>query len=809
MKYIDLLNPVPAVVVKIIILAAALSAPLHAGEVSVIYRFDDPVVTEAGRGFSRISFPATIQSGRPGEPSYPLRGIAILLPPGEAVSAVRVNRREWRRLGGSYRLHPMQLPVRNQESGHRTLTFLHKEEAYLIDRWVHPPDPLFRTQHCRGHAIAVGSFCPVSYHPLDGAVGFYREVEVTLETDASGASSKSLELLRTDPATHERIAALIDNPGDLEWYGGAFATTADDYEYLIVTRDSLRGAFIPFSDFHTRRGLRTRIMSVEEIENTFTGSDTAERIRNAITHEYTNRGVTHVLLGGDADGAPGVPKIVPCRGFYGAVLDRESLCEDENIPADIYFVALDGNWNADGDGLWGEEGEEDLYPELAVGRACVQTSGEAARFINKTMLYQEAPVSNQVRRALLLGEKLWENPTTYGADELEELVGTCTAHDIVTTGIPTDFDTTNLFDRDIYYWDRTDAWDAINAGTHWVPHSGHCQWNSALRFYLHHVTDAIFTNDGVNANFIIVTTAGCYAASFDNRDPNNTYYVNLDCVAEKMLKIQHCAVAFRGNSRFGWLDPGTTSSTSHLFLREFFDAVFTEGYHTLGAANQRSKDELVPYIGLSDPWRAAEFRWDYYTINLLGDPALDAWTDTPDSLNVAHPASIGRYDESIELFTPFIPGARATLYHDGVCYGWGVGTPLGYIVLHRILPLPDSIDAIELNVSAHNHYTYRDTIAIEGPTDADTPPPATALAQNYPNPFNPSTVIRFSLDREGPVDLCVYDVAGREVNRLVQRRMEAGLHTVTWRPVHLPSGLYLYVLRAGGISLSKKAVLLR
>lgn len=801
-----------AVLVTIAVLSAFPFAPLQAGEVSVTYRFDDPAVAEAGGGFSLVSFPATIQSGRPGEPSYPFRGIAILLPPGEEASAVRVDRRGWRRLGGSYRLYPRQLPVRAQESNHRTHPFSYREEAYLIDRWVHPPEPLLRTQHCRGHAIAVGSFSPVGYHPLNGAVGFYREVEVTVETKTSGVSSKSFELLRTDPATHERISALVDNPGDLAWYGGAAlaATTADDYEYLIVTRDSLRDEFTPFRDFHTRRGLRARIMSVEEIEGSFTGSDTAERIRNAIIHEYTNRGITHVLLGGDADGAPGVPKAVPCRGLYGAVLDRESLYEDENIPADIYFAALDGNWNSDGDGLWGEPGEEDLYPEIAVGRACVQTSGEVATFINKTMLYQRAPVSNQVRRALLLGEKLWDDPITWGADELEELVGTCTAHDIVTTGIPTDFDTTNLFDRDIYHWDRTDAWNEINAGTHWVPHSGHCQWNTALRFFLQHVTDTKFTNDGMNTNFIIVVTAGCYAASFDNRDLNNIYYTNQDCIAEKMLKIQHCAVAFRGNSRIGWLDPGTTSSTSHLFLREFFDAVFTEGYHTLGEANHRSKDELVPYIELSDSSRAAEFRWDYYTINLLGDPALDAWTDTPGPLDVIHPTSIGRYDESpIELFTLFIPEARATLYHDGVCYGWGIGTPLGYILLHRLLPLPDSIDVIELNVSAHNHYTYRDTIAIEGMTDTDAPPPAIYLAQNTPNPFNPATVIRFSLDREGPADLRVYDVAGREVDRLVHRRLEAGVHTVTWRPVHLPSGLYLYVLRAGGVSLSKKAVLLR
>ncbi len=800
------------VTVALAVLVSLIPAALSAGEISVTYRFDDPTVVESQRGFSRITFPATVQSGLPGEPGYPFRGAAILLPPGEAAAAVRIERRGWQALGGPHRLHPVQLPVKAQESESGRDAFLYTEQAYAVDRWVQPPDSRFTTHYCRGHAIAVGCFSPVRYHPVGGEVGFYREVEVTVETEGSGASAGALEMLRTDSATRAQVAAIIDNPGDLVVYGAAppTAMSADCYEYLIVTRDSLRDAFIPLRDFHTRRGLRARIRTVEQIEkNFFLRIDAAAMIRAAIKHEYVNRGITHVLLGGDADGPPGDPKVVPYRGLYSAVNDRSSFTEDNNIPADIYFAALDGDWNADGDDRWGEPGEEDLFPEIAVGRACVQTVGEVERFVGKTMLYQDAPVAGEVRRALLLGEWLWESPETWGADELEEYVGLCTENDITTCGIPDDFDTTALFDRDIYHWDKYEALAEINAGTHWVVHSGHCAYDMAMKFYLRDVTDYKFTNDGVSANFIIAATAGCYAASFDNFSTRGFYCPNVDCIAEKMLKIQHGAVAFRGNSRYGWLDPGTTNSTSHLFIREFYDAIFTEGYHTLGEADRRSKEELVPYIALSSPNRAAEFRWDYYQINLLGDPALDPWTDTPESLSVSHPASIERYAESIELFAPIIPDSRAVLYHDGVCYGLGVGTPIGYIVLHRLLPLPDTIDVIELSVSAHNHYTYRDTIAITGVTGTGTPPIAAALRQNVPNPFNPLTVIRFSLDREGPVDLRVYDVTGHEVDRLVHRRMEAGAHEVTWRPTHLPSGLYMYVLRAGGISFSRKAVLIR
>ncbi|HUV37827.1 MAG TPA: C25 family cysteine peptidase [Patescibacteria group bacterium] len=793
-----------------LVVAASIAAPLKAGEVTVTYRFGEPRVVRTDRGFELIEFPATIQGGRPGEPSYPFRGAAILLPPGEAAADVSIARRGWTRLGGTYRLHPMQPPTPGQGSDPRGRTFLYREEVYAVDRWMQPPDSKFTTRYCRGHAIAVGSFSPVRYHPLNGEVGYYREVSVTIETAPGAASTRSLALLRTDDDSRARLEDLVDNPGDLVLYGGMGHTlgpTGDTYEYMIITRDSLSGAFIPFRDFYTRRGLRAKIKSVEEIEAGFSGGDTAERIRNAIKYEYTNHGITHVLLAGDANGAPAVAKIVPYRGLRCAVQSRPSLYEDDNLPADLYFAALDGDWNTDGDALWGEPGEEDFYSEISVGRACVSTTAEVARFVNKNILYQESPVAGGVRRALMLGEKLWNDPLTYGADEMDQLVGTCAEHGFTTTGIPTDFDTTTHYDRDGPVWNKSVVWTDISAGTHWVNHSGHCNQSYALRLNLSDITNVNFTNDGVSANFAIIYSYGCYAASFDNR--SSADYLSTDCIAEKMLNIDHCAVVFFGNSRYGWFTEGTTNGPSHHFQREFYDAVFTEGYHELGEANQRSKDETVPFIDLPDEYEPGAHRWCFYTLNLLGDPALDPWTGTPCSLTVSHPALMGRYDNTIELTAPGVPGARATLYHDGVCYGLGVGSPVGYIVLERLLPFPDSISAIELNVSAHNHYTYRDTIGIDGLAGVEKSPPRIALAQNTPNPFNPSTVIRFTLDREGSVDLRVYDVAGREVDRLVRGPLPAGTHAVTWRPVHLPSGVYLYVLRAGEQRLSRKAVLLR
>jgi hypothetical protein len=218
----------------------------------------------------------------------------------------------------------------------------------------------------------------------------------------------------------------------------------------------------------------------------------------------------------------------------------------------------------------------------------------------------------------------------------------------------------------------------------------------------------------------------------------------------------------------------------------------------------------VPYLDLPDEWEPGAVRWCFYESNLLGDPALDGWTDTPESLAVSHPAGIGRYAAGIEIETG-VAGAIASLYRDGVCYGRGTADESGHIDLARLMLFPDSIFAVELNVVAHDRYAYRDTLPILEATPADElpSPPTAALEQNAPNPFNPSTVIRFTLARDAYVDLRVYDAAGRAVAVLARGLAAAGTHAVTWRPDGLSSGIYFYVLRAGDAAITRKAVLVR
>jgi len=93
--------------------------------------------------------------------------------------------------------------------------------------------------------------------------------------------------------------------------------------------------------------------------------------------------------------------------------------------------------------------------------------------------------------------------------------------------------------------------------------------------------------------------------------------------------------------------------------------------------------------------------------------------------------------------------------------------------------------------------------------DDDFLPSKVKLNQNYPNPFNPSTVISFTLPENMKVSLAVYNVVGQKVVDLVNRRMSAGEHTISFDASNLSSGVYIYVLKTNSTTLTRSMALMK
>ncbi len=88
-------------------------------------------------------------------------------------------------------------------------------------------------------------------------------------------------------------------------------------------------------------------------------------------------------------------------------------------------------------------------------------------------------------------------------------------------------------------------------------------------------------------------------------------------------------------------------------------------------------------------------------------------------------------------------------------------------------------------------------------------PSMLTLRQNYPNPFNPVTTIEFALPAPLSLRLQIVNLLGEVVSTVAEGEFQPGLHRASWDGTHNAGGVYFYRLRAGGMEMTRKLLLLR
>jgi hypothetical protein len=96
----------------------------------------------------------------------------------------------------------------------------------------------------------------------------------------------------------------------------------------------------------------------------------------------------------------------------------------------------------------------------------------------------------------------------------------------------------------------------------------------------------------------------------------------------------------------------------------------------------------------------------------------------------------------------------------------------------------------------------------------DAPITTFILEQNTPNPFNPATTIRYALTEQTHVSLTIMNMLGEHVITLFEGIQPQGDHSLLWNGVDengisVPSGSYIYSIKAGEHVEQKQMVLLR
>ncbi len=450
-------------------------------------------------------------------------------------------------------------------------------------------------------------------------------------------------------------------------------------EFLVITTEGLAPAFQPLIDWKNRQGYPAAIRTVEAVERDYPqGVDLAESIRLFLRDAYALWGTRTVIIGGD-------PSLVPIRYARSYAYNAPI---GVSIATDYYYACLDGNWNADGDNLWGEalvqgtsneSDKVDLRPELRVGRVSALDTTRVGFWVRKYLKYVKNPdlTPGYLESVLTLGEVLFDPDWRLGnADEC--LAGgptPCVRSDgaaecfaLIDSIKKSSFKSFFTFDQQYereYWWNprreinakqlnRTNVVASLNAGrniVHQVGHGDRDRWAIG--------TGRLLTSDVAGLTNGPRYSGLAYAVNC------NSAAVDADCVGEAWQ------LAPNGG---GVNYVGSTSLDFPATARKFQDAIFSDWLNdpqqTMGGAYR----DVVDRLGAEQGDGEGTVRFLLYGLIILGDPDLNIWRTLPEAMRVTAPAdfAIGAARAPVTVLNSAgdpLAGARVCFFKDDDALG--------------------------------------------------------------------------------------------------------------------------------------------
>jgi hypothetical protein len=464
--------------------------------------------------------------------------------------------------------------------------------------------------------------------------------------------------------------------------------------YVIITTDALASEFQRLADWKTQSGVPAVVRTLSFIHQQYPfGTDDADRMRQFIRDAYARWGTKWVLLGGDTG-------ILPFRMIHTTFFGGE------DIPCDLYFSCLDGNWNADGDAIYGEgfvssstPGDNcDLLPEVYVGRAPVTTTADVQLFVNKNFQYTRTPVGDYEHMVQFFAEVLF--PPDWQPGQVTSLDGAELVEEVLPS-LQADAGTHYLR----LYQNYTDPrWspgslnetaqtvlDSLSAGYNMAVHVGHGYRNvmSCGDATIDNTAALALTNGNRLTNLYAID---CTSNAID-----------YPCIGEAFLMAPNGgAVTNIGSSRFDFPYSG------RVFQQQYFHLMFQDSVTAVGEAQAKQK---VPWAGSSTTDNIN--RWTETTLLMLGDPELRQWIGHPRTLTVTHPSTYALSETTmtvhVEISGVPLYGARVTLYKAGEDYRSITTDGAGNAVLDF---RPGSLGTATLTVTGFDCRPVQDVVTI-------------------------------------------------------------------------------------------------
>jgi uncharacterized repeat protein (TIGR01451 family) len=640
-------------------------------------------------GFDFISYRDYEISQAVGAPVLPFTVVQLNLPAGREIAGVTIVNTKSEFLKGEYYIYPGQPPqiLSNKEKYER----VSPDIAIYSSHDAYPKDivKISNSGSLAGNNVGSIFLSPLQYFPSQKRIKFYSEIEVEIQYKESIRSPilpKQSEY--SQQVKHRLLNKLIYDYNDQEtiitpMQYGVSQLPDEEHLYVIITSGSFESHFQALVDWKLKKGLSAIIVTTSYIYTNYAGNDNQEKIRNFIIDAYQSWGTMWILLGGDTD-------IVPSRKAFAFDCEYGEY-EYNYIPCDLYYSDLDGDWNANGNTVYGEvEDDIDMYADVFVGRAPVKSYSEADVFVNKILTYEKNGLNGNELNMLFLAEVLWYNPYTNSGeakDYIDEMY------------VPDRFDPITKLYMHNGNENYESVIDALNEGQNIINHDGHAGVSVML------VGEGLLNLDSMDElnngpNYSILFSIGCWPAAFD-----------YDCIAEHFVTNPNGGgVAFVGNSRYGWGSPGNPLyGYSDRFDQQFFKSLFVDDIYHIGSTLSAAKSFYVPYAAQGNV-----YRWCEYQVNLLGDPEMPVWTDTPGTMIVNHPETLP-FGESQCVITVTdanypVEGALVCMMQGEDVYQTGITGFDGMVSFQ--LSTSNMADDLQITVSAHNYLPYENTISL-------------------------------------------------------------------------------------------------
>ncbi len=546
--------------------------------------------------WTKIRLPGYEISDDIGAPEVPVRSVRIALPFGARVTDVKVVSTDRELLQGDYLLRYTHEPVILTRED---IIDTKSDNAIYTSDTPYPENivDFMGVYYYDNHAICELLVYPLQYIPLSRKILFYSSIRVAVSYE--GGSPRH--------ARHNLIKQMVINPGAIEVTPAT--RQEENFEYLIITNPPIDTVFERLAEWKIKKGIKTELRTMNWILARYAGEDSAACVRNYIKTAIDS-GVHYVLLGGDVD-------VVPHRRAYAMTCEWGGHFREDSLPCDLYYADLQGNWDRDDDGTYGEvEDSIDLYPDVMVGRAPVNTITEAQTFVEKVLTYERNPALGYQDNAQFAADILWQNPYTDMAVHKES---------IEDESFPPYFTFNKLY-QSLANASPAAFLDGLHSGQNLINHDGHGSTGSMTvggMSSLHNIDFDTLTNAPLYGTLISI---GCWTAAFD-----------YNSIGESFVNSPNGGgVAFIGNSSYGWGAPGNPGfGYSDRYDSRFFYSLFKENNVRIGEALAMAKAHFVPHAREKNV-----YRWIQYQLNLLGDPEMLIQTAAPESLDVTFPQSV-------------------------------------------------------------------------------------------------------------------------------------------------------------------------